>query len=189
MPKFRRITCRPYCPPRACACCWRLHVAELDLCRHDAAEAGVSAGYRLQHLHGDSLALGSFWATAQFSSTTCSARCCSRTWSRVSTMPTCFSFARPGRRCAVLAAVVAGTTAERCRGNKFQPEPKQCRRRVFELCTPTRAGGVVDMVEPARRPRMAGALADNLRRAPAPGMRGVTSFTHGLLLLSAVVRW
>ncbi len=55
--------------------------AELDLCRHDAAEAGVSLGidYKtptswLRSLWED------FWATGAVSSTTCSARCCFRTW-------------------------------------------------------------------------------------------------------------
>ena len=86
---------------------------------------------------------------------------------------------------------VAGTTAERCRGNNCQPEPKSdAEARVFELLR-AYAGGLDrrDMVEPCEAADIiAGALADNLPAcARAVCVRGVTSFTHGLLeLLSAV---
>ena len=86
---------------------------------------------------------------------------------------------------------VAGTTAERCRGNNCQPEPKSdAEARVFELLR-AYAGGLDrrDMVEPCEAADiMAGALADSLPACTrAVCVRGVTSFTHGLLeLLSAV---
>ena len=86
---------------------------------------------------------------------------------------------------------VAGTTAERCRGNNCQPEPKSdAEARVFELLR-AYAGGLDrrDMVEPCEAADiMAGVLADNLPACTrAVCVRGVTSFTYGLLeLLSAV---
>ena len=86
---------------------------------------------------------------------------------------------------------VAGTGAERCRGDNCQPEPKSdAEARVFELLR-AYAGGLDrrDMVEPCEAADiMAGALADSLPAcARAVCVRGITSFTHGLLeLLSAV---
>ena len=86
---------------------------------------------------------------------------------------------------------VAGTTAERCRDNNCQPEPKSdAEARVFELLSAYASGlDRRDMVEPCEAADIiAGALADNLPAcARAVCVRGVTSFTHGLLeLLSAV---
>lgn len=80
---------------------------------------------------------------------------------------------------------VAGTGAERCRGNNCQPEPKSdAEARVFELLR-AYAGGLDrrDMVEPCEAADiMAGALADNLPACTrAVFVRGITSFTHGLL--------
>ena len=82
---------------------------------------------------------------------------------------------------------VAGAGAERCGGDNCQPEPKSdAEARVFELLR-AYAGGLDrrDMVEPCEAADiMAGALADNLPAcARAVCVRGVTSFTHGLLEL------
>lgn len=172
--------------------------AELDLCRHDAAEAGVSLGidYKtptswlrsLWELLGDGRGfvdnlqrqmLFSDMVTrlddADLQPLSCS-------------QGTVRMLARMARD--VLPGV-AGTTAERCRGNNCQPEPKSdAEARVFELLR-AYAGGLDrrDMVEPCEAADIiAGALADNLPAcARAVCVRGVTSFTHGLLeLLSAV---
>lgn len=172
--------------------------AELDLCRHDAAEAGVSLGidYKtptswlrsLWELLGDGRGfvdnlqrqmLFSDMVTrlddADLQPLSCS-------------QGTVRMLARMGRD--VLPGV-AGTTTERCRGNNCQPEPKSdAEARVFELLR-TYAGGLDrrDMVEPCEAADiMAGALADNLPACTrAVCVRGITSFTHGLLeLLSAV---
>ena len=52
--------------------------AELDLCRHDAAEAGISLGIDYKTPASWRRALGSFWATGAVASTTCNVRCCFR---------------------------------------------------------------------------------------------------------------
>ena len=86
---------------------------------------------------------------------------------------------------------VAGTGAERCRGDNCQPEPKSdAEARVFELLR-AYAGGLDrrDMVEPCEAADiMTSVLADSLPACTrAVCVRGITSFTHGLLeLLSAV---
>ena len=86
---------------------------------------------------------------------------------------------------------VAGTAAERRCGDACQPKPKSdAEARVFELLR-AYAGGLDrrDMVEPCEAAdMMASALADSLPAcARAVFVRGITSFTHGLLeLLSAV---
>ena len=86
---------------------------------------------------------------------------------------------------------VAGTGAERCRGDVCQPDPKSdAEARVFELLSAYASGlDRRDMVEPCEAADlMAEVLADNLPAcARAVCVRGITSFTHGLLeLLSAV---
>lgn len=175
-----------------------LTFAELDLCRHDAAEAGVSLGidYKtptswlrsLWELLGDGRGfVDNLQRQMLFSDMVtrlddADLQPLSRSQGTVRMLARMARDVLPG---------VAGTTAERCRGNKCQPEPKSdAEARVFELLR-AYAGGLDrrDMVEPCEAADiMAGALADNLPACTrAVCVRGVTSFTHGLLeLLSAV---
>lgn len=172
--------------------------AELDLCRHDAAEAGVSLGidYKtptswlrsLWELLGDGRGfVDNLQRQMLFSDMVtrlddADLQPLSRSQGTVRMLARMARDVLPG---------VAGTTAERCRGNNCQPEPKSAAEaRVFELLR-AYAGGLDrrDMVEPCEAADIiAGALADNLPAcARAVCVRGVTSFTHGLLeLLSAV---
>lgn len=172
--------------------------AELDLCRHDAAEAGVSLGidYKtptswlrsLWELLGDGRGfVDNLQRQMLFSDMVTrlddvDLQPLSRSQGTVRMLARMARDMLPG---------VAGTTAERCRGNNCQPEPKSdAEARVFELLR-AYAGGLDrrDMVEPCEAADiMAGALADNLPACTrAVCVRGVTSFTHGLLeLLSAV---
>ena len=175
-----------------------LTFAELDLCRHDAAEAGVSLGidYKtptswlrsLWELLGDGRGfVDNLQRQMLFSDMVtrlddADLQPLSRSQGTVRMLARMARDVLPG---------VAGTTAERCRGNNCQPEPKSdAEARVFELLR-AYAGGLDrrDMVEPCEAADiMAGALADNLPACTrAVCVRGVTSFTHGLLeLLSAV---
>lgn len=172
--------------------------AELDLCRHDAAEAGVSLGidYKtpaawlrsLWELLGDGRGfVDNLQRQMLFSDMVtrlddADLQPLSRSQGTVRMLARMARDVLPG---------VAGTTAERCGGNNCQPEPKSdAEARVFELLR-AYAGGLDrrDMVEPCEAADiMAGALADNLPGcARAVCVRGITSFTHGLLeLLSAV---
>lgn len=172
--------------------------AELDLCRHDAAEAGVSLGidYKtpaswlrsLWELLGDGRGfVDNLQRQMLFSDMVTrlddvDLQPLSRSQGTVRMLARMARDVLPG---------VAGTAAERCRGNNCRPEPKSdAEARVFELLR-VYAGGLDrrDMVEPCEAADiMAGALADNLPAcARAVCVRGVTSFTHGLLeLLSAV---
>lgn len=172
--------------------------AELDLCRHDAAEAGVSLGidYKtptswlrsLWELLGDGRGfVDNLQCQMLFSDTVtrlddADLQPLSRSQGTVRMLARMARDVLPG---------VAGTTAERCGGNNCQPEPKSdAEARVFELLR-AYAGGLDrrDMVEPCEAADiMAGALADNLPACTrAVCVRGITSFTHGLLeLLSAV---
>ena len=172
--------------------------AELDLCRHDAAEAGVSLGidYKtptswlrsLWELLGDGRGfVDNLQRQMLFSHMVtrlddADLQPLSRSQGTVRMLARMARDVLPG---------VAGTTAERCRGNNCQPEPKSdAEARVFELLR-AYAGGLDrrDMVEPCEAADiMAGALADSLPAcARAVCVRGITSFTHGLLeLLSAV---
>lgn len=172
--------------------------AELDLCRHDAAEAGVSLGidYKtptswlrsLWELLGDGRGfVDNLQRQMLFSDMVtrlddADLQPLSRSQGTVRMLARMAHDVLPG---------VAGTTAERCRGNNCQPEPKSdAEARVFELLR-AYAGGLDrrDMVEPCEAADiMAGALADSLPAcARAVCVRGITSFTHGLLeLLSAV---
>ena len=172
--------------------------AELDLCRHDAAVAGASLGvdYKtpaswlrsLWELMGDGRSfVDNMQRQMLFSDMI--ARCDDADLQPLSrSQGTVRMLARMARD--VLPGV-AGTTAERCGGNNCQPEPKSdAEARVFELLR-AYAGGLDrrDMVEPCEAADiMASALADNLPACTrAVCVRGVTSFTHGLLeLLSAV---
>ena len=172
--------------------------AELDLCRHDAAEAGISLGidYKtptswlrsLWELLGDGRGfVDNLQRQMLFSDMVtrlddADLQPLSRSQGTVRMLARMARDVLPG---------VAGTTAERCRGNNCQPEPKSdAEARVFELLR-AYAGGLDrrDMVEPCEAADiMAGALADNLPAcARVVCVRGITSFTHGLLeLLSAV---
>lgn len=172
--------------------------AELDLCRHDAAEAGVSLGidYKtptswlrsLWELLGDGRGfVDNLQRQMLFSDMVtrlddADLQPLSRSRGTVRMLARMARDVLPG---------VAGTTTERCRGNNCQPEPKSdAEARVFELLR-AYADGLDrrDMVEPCEAADiMADALADNLPACTrAVCVRGITSFTHGLLeLLSAV---
>lgn len=172
--------------------------AELDLCRHDAAEAGVSLGidYKtpaswLRSLwellgdgHGfvDNLQRQMLFSDMVTRLDDADLQPLSRSQGTVRMLARMARDVLPG---------VAGTTAERCRGDNCQPEPKSdAEARVFELLR-VYADGLDrrDMVEPCEAADiMAGVLADNLPAcARAVCVRGVTSFTYSLLeLLSAV---
>ena len=172
--------------------------AELDLCRHDAAEAGVSLGidYKtptswlrsLWELLGDGRGfVDNLQRQMLFSDMVtrlddADLQPLSRSQGTVRMLARMARDVLPG---------VAGTGAERCCGDVCRPDPKSdAEARVFELLR-AYAGGLDrrDMVEPCEAADIiAGALADNLPAcARAVCVRGVTSFTHGLLeLLSAV---
>ena len=172
--------------------------AELDLCRHDVAGAGVSLGidYKtpsswlrsLWELMGDGRGFVDNLQRQMLFSDMID-RCDDAALQPLSrSQGTVRMLARMARD--VLPGV-AGAGDERCRDAAAQPEPKSdAEARVFELLR-AYAGGLDrrNMVEPCEAADiMAGALADNL-----PGcsrvvcVRGVTSFTYSLLeLLSAV---
>lgn len=172
--------------------------AELDLCRHDAAEAGVSLGidYKtstswlrsLWELLGDGRGfVDNLQRQMLFSDMVtrlddADLQPLSRSQGTVRMLARMARDVLPG---------VAGTGAERHCGNACQPEPKSdAEARVFELLRAYASGlDRRDLVEPCEAAdMMAGALADNLPAcARAVFVRGVTSFAHGLLeLLSAV---
>lgn len=172
--------------------------AELDPCRHDAAEAGVSLGidYKtptswlrsLWELLGDGRGfVDNLQRQMLFSDMVtrlddADLQPLSRSQGTVRMLARMARDVLPG---------VAGTTAERCRGNNCQPEPKSdAEARVFELLR-AYAGGLDrrDMVEPCEAADiMTSVLADSLPACTrAVCVRGITSFAHGLLeLLSAV---
>ena len=172
--------------------------AELDLCRHDAAEAGISLGidYKtptswlrsLWELLGDGRGfVDNLQRQMLFSDMVTrlddvDLQPLSRSQGTVRMLARMARDVLPG---------VAGTGAERCRGDNCQLEPKSdAEARVFELLSAYASGlDRRDMVEPCEAADiMAGALADSLPAcARAVCVRGITSFTHGLLeLLSAV---
>lgn len=172
--------------------------AELDLCRHDAAEAGISLGidYKtptswlrsLWELLGDGRGfVDNLQRQMLFSDMVtrlddADLQPLSRGQGTVRMLARMARDVLPG---------VAGTGAERCRGDNCQPEPKsEAEARVFELLR-AYAGGLDrrDMVEPCEAADiMTSVLADSLPACTrAVCVRGITSFTHGLLeLLSAV---
>lgn len=172
--------------------------AELDLCRHDAAEAGVSLGidYKtptswlrsLWELLGDGRGfVDNLQRQMLFSDMVtrlddADLQPLSRSQGTVRMLARMARDVLPG---------VAGTGAERCRRDNCQPEPKSdAEARVFELLR-VYAGGLDrrDMVEPCEAADiMTSVLADSLPACTrAVCVRGITSFTHGLLeLLSAV---
>lgn len=172
--------------------------AELDLCRHDAAEAGISLGidYKtpsswlrsLWELMGDGRSFVDNLQRQMLFSDMID-RCDDAALQPLSrSQGTVRMLARMARD--VLPGV-AGAGDERCRGNVCQPKPKSdAEARVFELLCAHASGldrrGMVEPCEAADM--MAGALADNLPGCTrAVCVRGVTSFTYSLLeLLSAV---
>ena len=172
--------------------------AELDLCRHDAAVAGASLGvdYKtpsswlrsLWELLGDGRSFVDNLQRQMLFSDMIARRDDADLQPLSRSQGTVRMLARMARD--VLPGV-AGTTAERCRGNNCQPEPKSdAEARVFELLS-AYAGGLDrrEMVEPCEAADiMASVLADSLPACTrAVCVRGITSFTHGLLeLLSAV---
>lgn len=172
--------------------------AELDLCRHDAAEAGISLriDYKtptswlrtLWELLGDgrgfvdNLQRQMLFSDMATRLDDVDLQPLSRSQGTVRMLARMARDVLPG---------VAGTGAERCRGDNCQPEPKSdAEARVFELLR-AYAGGLDrrDMVEPCEAAGiMTSVLADSLPACTrAVCVRGITSFTHGLLeLLSAV---
>lgn len=172
--------------------------AELDLCRHDAAEAGVSLGidYKtpsswlrsLWELMGDGRSFVDNLQCQMLFSDMIDRRDDAALQPLSRSQGTVRMLARMARD--VLPGV-AGAGDERCRDAAAQSEPKSdAEARVFELLR-AYAGGLDrrNMIEPCEAADiMAGALADNLPGcARAVCVRGVTSFTYSLLeLLSAV---
>ena len=172
--------------------------AELDLRRHDAATAGASLGvdYKtpsswlrsLWELLGDGRSFVDNLQRQMLFSDMIARRDDADLQPLSRSQGTVRMLARMARD--VLPGV-AGTGAERCCGDAGQPGPKSdAEARVFELLC-AYAGGLDrrGMVEPCEAAdMMASALADSLPAcARAVLVRGITSFTHGLLeLLSAV---
>ena len=172
--------------------------AELDLCRHDAAAAGASLGidYKtpsswlrsLWELLGDGRSFVDNMQRQMLFSDMITRRDDADLQPLSRSQGTVRMLARMARD--VLPGV-AGTGAERRCGDAGQPEPKSdAEARVFELLRAYASGlDRRDMVEPSEAAdMMAGALSDCLPAcARAVCVRGITSFTHGLLeLLSAV---
>ena len=172
--------------------------AELDLCRHDAAVAGASLGVdcktpsswlrSLWELLGDGRGFVDNLQRQMLFSDMIARRDDADLQPLSRSQGTVRMLARMARD--VLPGV-AGTGAERRCGDTDQPKPKSdAEARVFELLRAYASGlDRRDMVEPCEAAdMMASALADNLPACVrAVCVRGVTSFTHGLLeLLSAV---
>lgn len=172
--------------------------AELDLCRHDAATAGASLGvdYKtpsswlrsLWELLGDGRSFVDNLQRQMLFSDMVARRDDADLQPLSRSQGTVRMLARMARD--VLPGVAGMGVERRCCGAD-QTEPKSdAEARVFELLR-TYASGLDrrDMVEPCEAAdMMASILADNLPVcARAVCVRGVMSFTHGLLeLLSAV---
>lgn len=172
--------------------------AELDLCRHDAAEAGVSLGidYKtptswlrsLWELMGDGRSFVDNLQRQMLFSDMIDRRDDAALQPLSRSQGTVRMLARMARD--VLPGV-AGTGDERCCGDVCRCDPKSdAEARVFELLSAYASGlDRRDMVEPCEAADlMAEVLADGLPAcARAVCVRGITTFTHGLLeLLSAV---
>ena len=172
--------------------------AELDVCRHDAAVADVSLGvdYKtpaswlrsLWEFMGDGRSFVDNMQRQMLFSDMIARRDDADLQPLSRSQGTVRMLARMARD--VLPGV-AGMGAERCCGDVCHPEPKSdAEARVFELLSAYASGlDRRDMVEPCEAADlMAEVLADSLPAcARAVCVRGITSFTHGLLeLLSAV---
>lgn len=172
--------------------------AELDLCRHDAAVAGASLGidYKtpaswlrsLWELMGDGRSFVDNMQRQMLFSDMIARRDDADLQPLSRSQGTVRMLARMARD--VLPGV-AGTGAERCCGDVCRYDPKSdAEARVFELLSAYASGlDRRDMVEPCEAADlMAEVLADGLPAcARAVCVRGITTFTHGLLeLLSAV---
>lgn len=172
--------------------------AELDLCRHDAAVAGASLGidYKtpsswlrsLWELMGDGRSFVDNMQRQMLFSDMIARRDDADLQPLSRSQGTVRMLARMARD--VLPGV-AGTGAERCCGDVCRCDPKSdAEARVFELLSAYASGlDRRDMVEPCEAADlMAEVLADGLPAcARAVCVRGITTFTHGLLeLLSAV---
>lgn len=172
--------------------------AELDLCRHDAAVAGASLGidYKtpsswlrsLWELMGDGRSFVDNMQRQMLFSDMIARRDDADLQPLSRSQGTVRMLARMARD--VLPGVT-GTGAERCCGDVCRPDPKSdAEARVFELLSAYASGlDRRDMVEPCEAADlMAEVLADGLPAcARAVCVRGITTFTHGLLeLLSAV---
>lgn len=172
--------------------------AELDVCRHDAAVADASLGvdYKtpaswlrsLWELMGDGRSFVDNMQRQMLFSDMIARRDDADLQPLSRSQGTVRMLARMARE--VLPSV-AGTGAERCRGDVCRPDPKSdAEARVFELLSAYASGlDRRDMVEPCEAADlMTEVLAGNLPAcARAVCVRGTTSFTHGLLeLLSAV---
>lgn len=171
---------------------------ELDLCRHGAAVTGASLGvdYKtpaswlrsLWELMGDGRGFVDNMQRQMLFSDMIARRDDTDLQPLSRSQGTVRMLARMARD--VLPGV-AGTGAERCCGDVCRPEPKSdAEARVFELLSAYASGlDRRDMVEPCEAADLMGeVLADNLPACVhAVCVRGITSFTHGLLeLLSAV---
>lgn len=172
--------------------------AELDLCRHDAAVAGTSLGvdYKtpaswlrsLWELMGDGRSFVDNMQRQMLFSDMIARRDDTDLQPLSRSQGTVRMLARMARD--VLPGV-AGTGAERRRGDICRPDPKSdAEARVFELLSAYASGlDRRDMVEPCEAADlMAEVLADSLPACTrVVCVRGITSLTHGLLeLLSAV---
>ena len=172
--------------------------AELDVCRHDAAVAGASLGidYKtpsswlrsLWELMGDGRSFVDNMQRQMLFSDMIARRDDADLQPLSRSQGTVRMLARMARD--VLPGV-AGTVAERCCGDVCRCDPKSdAEARVFELLSAYASGlDRRDMVEPCEAADlMAEVLADGLPAcARAVCVRGITTFTHGLLeLLSAV---
>lgn len=172
--------------------------AELDLCRHDAAVAGASLGvdYKtpaswlrsLWELMGDGRSFVDNMQRQMLFSDMIARRDDADLQPLSRSQGTVRMLARMARD--VLPGV-AGTGAERRRGDVCQPDPKSdAEARVFELLSAYASGlDRRDMVEPCEAADlMTEVLADSLPACTrVVCVRGITSLTHGLLeLLSAV---